>query len=341
MSPCPVRVPYETLLQNLDFGTLESIWNAKTLQHQLTSGCYKWNRYNDDDRDGHGSVVSNHDYSTFPTSRPRIGFWQSRWSKVKSSSIRSRVLTCLALVLVIIGAVGLSGDLGRIKLPEHVSVKTVRDWLRLSAGWDARRDRTNVLSKKSGSNLDESTWVTCLSRHRETAHQGSQSCWGLVLPRAAWRPAKAKVPTKRYNVMLAKQILSYRPNLKYLMTDSWSGLGGQFTTVLPLLFLASTTSRIAVIPSFNDEHHYKADVIVKMSMLYDLERFRQITGILFVEQDDVKVRDPKHTLTQEGHLGCYVSNWSFDQGLSYGHHNIHQTIIRIDRPGVAGKECVQ
>ncbi|SCZ90699.1 BZ3500_MvSof-1268-A1-R1_Chr1-3g02162 [Microbotryum saponariae] len=45
MSPCPVRVPYETLLQNLDFGTLESIWNAKTLQHQLTSGCYKWNRY--------------------------------------------------------------------------------------------------------------------------------------------------------------------------------------------------------------------------------------------------------------------------------------------------------
>ncbi|SCZ89147.1 BZ3500_MvSof-1268-A1-R1_Chr1-1g00989 [Microbotryum saponariae] len=48
MSPCPaelaVRVPYETLLQNLDFGTLESIWNVKTLQHQLTSGCYEWSR---------------------------------------------------------------------------------------------------------------------------------------------------------------------------------------------------------------------------------------------------------------------------------------------------------
>ncbi|SCV67052.1 BQ2448_5698 [Microbotryum intermedium] len=151
------------------------------------------------------------------------------------------------------------------------------------------------------------------------------------------------------------------------MTDSWSGLGGQFTTVLPLLFLASMTSRIAIVPSFNDEHHYGADVIVRMSMLYDLERFRQIVSawpnivtrlqvrsssglgptfhatirpgsFLFVEQDDVKIRDPKHTLTQEDDVGCYISNWSFDQGLSYGHHNIHQTIIRLDRPGVAGKD---
>ncbi|SGY15994.1 BQ5605_C012g06728 [Microbotryum silenes-dioicae] len=39
MSPYPVRVTYETLLQNSDFGTLESIWYVETLQHQLTSGC--------------------------------------------------------------------------------------------------------------------------------------------------------------------------------------------------------------------------------------------------------------------------------------------------------------
>ncbi|SGY34436.1 BQ5605_C002g01630 [Microbotryum silenes-dioicae] len=34
-----VRVSYETLLQNSDFGTLESIWYVETLQHQLTCGC--------------------------------------------------------------------------------------------------------------------------------------------------------------------------------------------------------------------------------------------------------------------------------------------------------------
>ncbi|SGY40217.1 BQ5605_C003g02338 [Microbotryum silenes-dioicae] len=126
-------------------------------------------------------------------------------------------------------------------------------------------------SKKSGSNLDKSTWVTCLSRHRGTAHQGSQSCW---------------------------------PNLKYVMMDSWSGLGGQFTTVLPLLFLASTTSRIAIIPSFNDEHHYKADVIIKMSMLYDLERFRQI-----VSASPSFTNQSCQSGDQEDDVGCYVSNF--------------------------------
>ncbi|KDE03731.1 hypothetical protein MVLG_05801 [Microbotryum lychnidis-dioicae p1A1 Lamole] len=125
-------------------------------------------------------------------------------------------------------------------------------------------------SKKSGSNLDKSTWVTCLSRHRGTAHQGSQSCWSIPTPPC------------------------------------------------PCTITSSQT--------------LKADVIIKMSMLYDLERFRQILSASpsFTNQSC-------QSGDQEDDVGCYVSNFVRPRSF-YGHHNIHQTIIRIDRPGVAGKD---
>ncbi|SCV69768.1 BQ2448_1162 [Microbotryum intermedium] len=122
--------------------------------------------------------------------------------------------------------------------------------------------------------------------------------------------------------------------MRYLMCDSWSGLGGQFTTVLPLLLLASMTSRIAILPSFNDEQHYGKGVIMKMSLIYDLDRFREITGILLVEQDDVKIRDPNRTLTKPDEIGCYHASPWFSQALSYGDHNIQQVEIQVERQKV-------
>lgn len=64
-----------------------------------------------------------------------------------------------------------------------------------------------------------------------------------------------------------------RPDLRYLVSDSWSGLTGQFLTAMPLLHLAQLTNRVAIIPSWHDEGHYGSSII-RMSEIFDLERFR-------------------------------------------------------------------
>lgn len=57
---------------------------------------------------------------------------------------------------------------------------------------------------------------------------------------------------------------------------------GQHLTALSLLYLSELTQRVAIIPSWRDQDHY-GDAMIKMSDLFDLEKYRRISGALFVE----------------------------------------------------------
>jgi len=57
---------------------------------------------------------------------------------------------------------------------------------------------------------------------------------------------------------------------------------GQHLTALSLMYLSQLTQRVAIIPSWRDGDHY-GDAMIKMSELFDLEKYRKQTGALFVE----------------------------------------------------------
>ncbi|KAM0753922.1 hypothetical protein T439DRAFT_322809 [Meredithblackwellia eburnea MCA 4105] len=123
---------------------------------------------------------------------------------------------------------------------------------------------------------------------------------------------------------------SLRPNFRYLTADSWSGLSGQFTSALSLLYLAGETQRIAIIPSWRDSLHY-GDSVVKMSELFDLDGLRRTTGALFVEWDDVKPRDLVGNNTAVDQLGCFQAG-KFAFGYAFKDHNIQQVLLSPRRP---------
>jgi hypothetical protein len=60
-------------------------------------------------------------------------------------------------------------------------------------------------------------------------------------------------------------------------------------------------------PSWRDDGHY-GPVVARMSLLFDMERFRNETGALFVEWDDVKPsKAVEETPVEE--LGCFKASW--------------------------------
>ncbi|GAA5997767.1 O-fucosyltransferase family protein [Rhodotorula paludigena] len=123
-----------------------------------------------------------------------------------------------------------------------------------------------------------------------------------------------------------------RPDLRYLTLDSWSGMSGQYFTALSLLYLAHLTQRVAIIPSFRDWDHY-GDSMITLDLLFDMEKFRQERGALFVYWDEVKPLDRQHKRTQRDAIGCYMGNNAFEGGRSFDEHNLDQTIWRVARPG--------
>ncbi|GAA6007852.1 hypothetical protein JCM10207_004899 [Rhodosporidiobolus poonsookiae] len=123
-----------------------------------------------------------------------------------------------------------------------------------------------------------------------------------------------------------------RPDLRYLTADSWSGLTGQYLSALSLLYLAHRTQRVAILPSWRDWDHY-GDSMVTIGQLFDMDKFRQSTGALFVDWDEVKPLDRKHKKTKRDPIGCYMGPNSFEYGRSFDEHNLDETIWRVDRPG--------
>ncbi|GAA5870793.1 hypothetical protein JCM1840_006806 [Sporobolomyces johnsonii] len=123
-----------------------------------------------------------------------------------------------------------------------------------------------------------------------------------------------------------------RPDLRYLTLDSWSGMTGQFFTTLSLMYLAQQTQRIAILPSWRDADHY-GDSMIKMGLLFDMEKYRQESGALFVDWDEVKPLDRNHANTDRDAIGCYMGNNAFEGGRSFDEHNLEQTIWRVPRSG--------
>ncbi|GAA5955416.1 hypothetical protein JCM21900_005368 [Sporobolomyces salmonicolor] len=123
-----------------------------------------------------------------------------------------------------------------------------------------------------------------------------------------------------------------RPDLRYLTLDSWSGMTGQFLTTLSLMYLAQQTQRIAILPSWRDADHY-GDSMIKMGLLFDMEKYRQESGALFVDWDEVKPLDRNHANTDRDAIGCYMGNNAFEGGRSFDEHNLEQTIWRVPRSG--------
>ncbi|GAA5849462.1 hypothetical protein JCM8547_000460 [Rhodosporidiobolus lusitaniae] len=123
-----------------------------------------------------------------------------------------------------------------------------------------------------------------------------------------------------------------RPDLRYLTADSWSGLTGQYLSALSLLYLAHFTQRIAIIPSWRDWDHY-GDSMITIGLLFDMDKFRQETGALFVDWDEVKPLDRVHAFTKRDPIGCYMGNNAFEGGRSFDEHNLEETIWRVPRDG--------
>ncbi|ORY63677.1 hypothetical protein BCR35DRAFT_334784 [Leucosporidium creatinivorum] len=121
------------------------------------------------------------------------------------------------------------------------------------------------------------------------------------------------------------------PGLRYLVTDSWSGLSGHVANAFSLLYLALQTQRIAILPSWQDLGHY-GESIIPMSLLFDLEGLRETGGLLFVEMHDVKPHDPRHVNTTADEIGCYRASPWFDNPLAFPNHNIHATILDVPSP---------
>ncbi|GAA5959874.1 hypothetical protein JCM3765_000629 [Sporobolomyces pararoseus] len=131
-----------------------------------------------------------------------------------------------------------------------------------------------------------------------------------------------------------------RPDLRYLTLDSWSGMTGQHLTALSLMYLAQLTQRVAIIPSWRDQDHY-GEAMIRMSDLFDLEKYRNQTGALFVEWDDVKPLDRTHEKTDSDEIGCVMGNNPFEGGRSFWEHNLAQTVWRVPRIGDSLQHSVE
>ncbi|GAA5928381.1 O-fucosyltransferase family protein [Sporobolomyces koalae] len=145
-----------------------------------------------------------------------------------------------------------------------------------------------------------------------------------------------RVPTPATLLTSAAPAKSYhdalRPDLRYLTLDSWSGMTGQHLTALSLMYLAQLTQRVAIIPSWRDADHY-GEAMIRMSDLFDLDKYRNETGALFVEWDDVKPLDRSHEKTVRDEIGCVMGNNAFEGGRSFDEHNLAQTVWRVPRVG--------
>ena len=95
-----------------------------------------------------------------------------------------------------------------------------------------------------------------------------------------------------------------RPDLRYLTADSLTGEVGQFLSAISLLHLGQETQRISIIPSiWKDNDHYGKSQ-VRMSDLFDMERFRRDVSSRFCFQlERIELRDCE--LYRQGH---YSSN---------------------------------
>lgn len=102
-------------------------------------------------------------------------------------------------------------------------------------------------------------------------------------------------------------------SLLHTSRSSPTDQSGQFTSALAALYLGRITQRIVVIPSWHDETHYGSSTI-RMSLLFDMEKFRRETGILFVELDDVKFRGD--WVTKPDEIGCFRASPWFETGVS-------------------------
>ncbi|GAA6058617.1 hypothetical protein JCM10212_004028 [Sporobolomyces blumeae] len=123
-----------------------------------------------------------------------------------------------------------------------------------------------------------------------------------------------------------------RPEYRYLTVDSWSGEVGQFLSAISQLYLGQQTQRISIFPSiWRDGEHYGTSA-VRPSDLFDMERFRQETGTLFVEWSDVKPFDRTFSLVKEDDIGCYFSWNGFADGRSYGDYKVKTTAWSVTRP---------
>ncbi|GAA5903775.1 hypothetical protein JCM6882_003415 [Rhodosporidiobolus microsporus] len=155
-------------------------------------------------------------------------------------------------------------------------------------------------------------------------------------PQRTVRERGGTVPDAKTLLTPAAPATSYwdalRPDLRYLTADSWSGLTGQYLSALSLLYLGHLTQRVTILPSWRDWDHY-GDSMITMGLLFDMERFRQDTGALFVDWDEVKPLDRQHKKTQKDEIGCYMGNNAFEGGRSFDEHHLDESIWRVGRTG--------
>ncbi|GAA5843748.1 hypothetical protein JCM5353_008315 [Sporobolomyces roseus] len=122
-----------------------------------------------------------------------------------------------------------------------------------------------------------------------------------------------------------------QPDLRYLTADSLTGEVGQFLSAISLLHLGRETQRISIIPSiWRDKDHYGSSQ-VRMSELFDMERFRQDTGTLFVEWSDAKIFDSSW-FGEKDEIGCYFSWNGWTHGASFADYGVSTTAWSVERP---------
>ncbi|GAA6023432.1 hypothetical protein JCM11491_005581 [Sporobolomyces phaffii] len=133
-----------------------------------------------------------------------------------------------------------------------------------------------------------------------------------------------------------------RDDLRYLTADSWSGEVGQLLSAFSLLHLARETQRIAIIPSvWRDGDHYGSST-VRMSDLFDMERFRRDTGTLFVEWSDVKPFDTKEgSDLKHDEIGCIFSWNGFADGRSFEDYKVSSSAWSVQRPYGVGSNHIE
>ncbi|GAA5863247.1 hypothetical protein JCM8547_002876 [Rhodosporidiobolus lusitaniae] len=124
-----------------------------------------------------------------------------------------------------------------------------------------------------------------------------------------------------------------RDDLRYLMMDSWSGETGQVLTTFSLLYLAQQTQRVAIIASpWRDDTHYPGSR-VSFADIYDLERFREETGTLFVMLDQVKKHDPYGLSTVRDEVACFHGNNFMFSGNTFGDFHFSLSNWQLPRLG--------
>lgn len=107
---------------------------------------------------------------------------------------------------------------------------------------------------------------------------------------------------------------------------------------IALIHLARKTQRVAIVPSWQDDTHY-GDAIISMSLLFDLEGYREKvrplklafgweepdaprtrqTGTLVVEWKDVKELDEDQATTVTDTIGCYKGPNNCKNQLRFAH----------------------